>query len=135
MRVYTVKAVTKQDTLTIVQLEPEKAPLFLEDEIPSGCLQHIIANLSKHGRTLEGPCNKMCRILCTVHMDDNNSRNAPISATLIQSIWLRSADNKDTFRHYRGIEVLIEMFKLYRNSIVAKALSHVLSGNGKNKTY
>ena len=48
---------------------------------------------------------------------------------------LHTADNKDTFRHYKGIEVLIEMFNLYRNSTVANALSHVLSGNGKNKTY
>ena len=47
---------------------------------------------------------------------------------------LHSADNKDTFRRYRGIEVLIEMFSLYRNSTIAKALSHVLSENGINKT-
>ena len=130
-----MKAVTKQDTLTIVQIEPEKAPLLLEDEIPSGCTRYIIANLSKDKKPPEDLCNKMCRILCTVHMDDNNSRNTPISAALIQSICLYLADNKDTFRHYMGIEVLIEMFKLYRNSTVANALSHVLSGNGKNKTY
>ena len=82
MKTYTVKAVTKQDTLTIVQLEPEKAPLLLENEIPSGCTQHIVANLSKDKKHSEDLCNKMCRILCTVHMDDNNSRITPITVAL-----------------------------------------------------
>ena len=74
MRTYTVKVVTKQDALTIVQLEPEKAPLFLEDDIPSGCTQHIIKNLLERGRISDKLCNKMCRMLCAVHMDDINSR-------------------------------------------------------------
>ena len=82
MRTYKIKAITRQDALTIVQLEPEKAPLLLEGDIPSGCTQHIIANLLKYGKTSEELCNKMCRILCTVHMDDNNYRITPITVAL-----------------------------------------------------
>lgn len=37
----------------------------------------------------------------------------------------------DTFRRYKGIEVLIEMLKLYRDPFVAQALTHTLKGNGK----
>ena len=41
-----------------------------------------------------------------------------------------TADNKDAFRRYKGVEVLIEMLKIHKSAHVAKALSHVLSGNG-----
>ena len=74
MRKYTVKEVTKQDTLTIVRLEPQKVPLLLEDGIPPGCIQHIITNLLKHGKESEEQCNRMCEILCKVYMDDYFSR-------------------------------------------------------------
>ena len=69
-----MKEVTKQDTLTIVQLEPQKVPLLLEDEILPGCIQHIITNLSKHGKESEEQCNKMCEILCKIDLDDDSSR-------------------------------------------------------------
>ena len=41
------------------------------------------------------------------------------------------ADNKDTFRKYKGVEILIEMLKEYKTVVVAKTLTHVISGNGK----
>ena len=41
------------------------------------------------------------------------------------------ADNKDAFRRYKGVEVLIEMLKEHKGTAVAKALTHVLSDNGK----
>ena len=42
-----------------------------------------------------------------------------------------AADNKDTFRRYKGIEILIGMFSVHKSVQVAKALKHVLSGNSK----
>ena len=74
MRKYTVKEVTKQDTLTIVQLEPQKAPLLLENEIPPGCIKHIISNLSRHEKGSEEQCNKICEMLCKIDLDDDSSR-------------------------------------------------------------
>ena len=68
-----MKEVTKQDSLTIVQLEPQKAPLLLKDEIPPGCIQHIISNLSKYGKESEEQCNRMCEILCKIDLDDDSS--------------------------------------------------------------
>ena len=74
MRKYTVKEVTKQDSLKIVQLEPQKFPLLLEDDISPGRIQHIITKLSKHGKESEEQCNKMCEILCKIDLDDDSSR-------------------------------------------------------------
>ena len=45
------------------------------------------------------------------------------------------ADNKDNFRRYRGIEILIDMLKEQKSGVVAKALAHVISGNGKLTQY
>ena len=73
MRKYNVKEITKQNSLTIVQLEPQKTPLLLENEIPPGCIQHIISNLSKHGKETEEQCNRMCEILCKIDLGDNSS--------------------------------------------------------------
>ena len=69
-----MKEVTKQGSLTIVQLEPQKAPLLLENEISPGCIQHIISNLSSHGKESEEQCNRMCEVLCNVYMSDDSSR-------------------------------------------------------------
>ena len=74
MRKYIVKEVTKQDSLTIVQLEPQKASLLLEKEIPLGRIQHVISNLSKNGKESEEQCNKMCEILCKIDLNDDSSR-------------------------------------------------------------
>ena len=74
MRKYTVKEVTKQDTLTIVQLEPQRVPLLLEDGIPPGRIQHIISNLSMHGKKAEEQCDRICEMLCNIDLDDDSSR-------------------------------------------------------------
>lgn len=72
MRKYKVVSVTKEDSFDIVQLEPMGSPLFLGDEIPAGCTQHIITNIMKYGKTQKPVCDKMCNILCNVHMSDND---------------------------------------------------------------
>ena len=74
MRKYNVKEVTPQGSLTIVRLEPQKEKLLLEEEIPPGCIQHIILSLSKHGKVSEDLCNRICKMLCSVYMDDYSSR-------------------------------------------------------------
>lgn len=74
MRRYRVKSVTKQDSFDIVQLEPMGSPLFLEEDIPGGCIQHIITNILRYGRSSKDLCDKMCSILCRVHMEDADSR-------------------------------------------------------------
>ena len=74
MMKFRVKEVTEQDGLKIVQLEPVKGELFLEKEVPPGCTQHIISNLLKHGKESKEFCDKMCRILCRVYLDDSSSR-------------------------------------------------------------
>ena len=42
-----------------------------------------------------------------------------------------TADNKNAFRRYKGIEVLAEMLNEHKNVTVTKALIHVLEGSGK----
>ena len=49
---------------------------------------------------------------------------------LSQLIKTIAADNKDEFRRYKGVEVLIDMLETYKSAQVAKALIHVLNGNG-----
>ena len=71
---FRVLGVTQQDHFKVVQLEPQKAPLLLEDEISPGCIQYIISNLLNHGRGSKEVCDKMCKILCKVYMDDYSSR-------------------------------------------------------------
>ena len=66
--------VTKQDELKIVQVESVKECLLLEDEISPGCIQYIVSNLSKHGKESKETCDKMCRILCNVYIENNSSR-------------------------------------------------------------
>lgn len=70
---FVVKSVSKQDELTLVVLEPKEQPLLLEDEIPPGCIQHIISELKENSGSKEA-CDRVCDILCSVHMDDNTSR-------------------------------------------------------------
>ena len=74
MRKYTVREITKQDSLTVAQLEPQKVPLLLEDKILPGRIQHIISNLSKHGKESEEACNKICEMLYKIDLDDDSSR-------------------------------------------------------------
>ena len=69
--------------LTIVQLEPQRVPLLLEGEITPGCIQHIISNLVKYGKDSKEICDKMCRILCRVHMYDDSSRKSQPNLTLL----------------------------------------------------
>ena len=42
------------------------------------------------------------------------------------------ADNKNLFRRYGGIDVLIDVFEKLKSEHVARALEHVLKGNGKS---
>ena len=74
MSEFVVKGITKQGSLTIVQLDPLKVQLFMEDKVVPGCIQHIIFNLSKGGYESKDLCDRMCEILCKVDMDDYSSR-------------------------------------------------------------
>ena len=69
-----MKEVTKQDSLTIVQLEPQSIPLLFENKIPPGCIQHIILALLKRGKESNEVCDKMCNILCKINLDNSASR-------------------------------------------------------------
>ena len=44
-----------------------------------------------------------------------------------------TADSKDAFRRYNGVEVLIEMLRAHKDAQVARALVHVLRDNGKKR--
>ena len=132
MKKYTVKEITKQDTLTIVQLEPQKGVLLLEDENPPGCMQHIITYLSRYGKESEEQCNRMCEMLCKIDLDDDSSRKSKPQTSFFCQSFL--ADNKDTFRRYKGVEVLIETIRKHKSTVVTKALIHVLTGNSKTQT-
>ena len=70
-----VNGITEQGEFKIVQVEPVKGEkLLFEDEIPPGCIQHIITNLSKYGKQSKEVCDKLCKVLCKVYMDDCSSR-------------------------------------------------------------
>ena len=129
MRKYIVKEITKQDTFTIVQLEPQNTPLLFEEEIQPGCIQHIISSISKYGKESEEQCNRMCKILCQVDLDDYSSRKQVKRRQTFATVF--AADNKNTFRRYRGVVVLIEMLRTHKNVEIVKTLIHVLSRNGK----
>ena len=78
-----MKEVAQQGSFTIVSLVPQKAQLLLDEEIPPGCIQHIILSLSEHGKESEDWCNRMCKILCSVYMDDYSSRKHKTSMRYI----------------------------------------------------
>lgn len=92
MLAFVVRDVTKKDNLTVVALEPLDKPPFLEDVVPSGCIQHIKSILMNDVKSKE-ICSKMCDILCNVYMDDDNSRNKliflylPILFSLTNSVF------------------------------------------------
>ena len=71
-----VRGVTAQSGLKIVQIEPVKGSLLLEDDIPPGCIKHIVSNLLKHGKGSKDICDKMCQILCDVYLDDCSFRKS-----------------------------------------------------------
>lgn len=130
MREYNVKDVTKQGSLTIVQLGSHKAPLLLEKEILPGCIQHIIVNIIKEGKKSNDVCDRMCDILCNTYMNnDDSSRKTEIN-NFFPMLFI--ADSKDAFREFKGVEVLIELLKKNKSAPVAKALTHVLTGNGNS---
>lgn len=71
---FVVKSVTKQDdNLTVVVVEPVKQSLFLEDEIPPGCIQHIISSLMENRDSKEDSI-RLCDILSNIYMEDDSSR-------------------------------------------------------------
>lgn len=74
MASFAVKSVTKQDDLTVVAVEPVKQTLILGDEIPPGCIQHVVSNLLSNASSKED-CNRMCDVLCNINMNDDDSRN------------------------------------------------------------
>lgn len=75
---FVVKSMAKQDDLTIVVVEPVEQPLLFEDDIPPGCIQHIIYALHENEDSKED-CVRLCNILSNVYMDDYNSRKSTIS--------------------------------------------------------
>ena len=70
---FTVKDVKEQDGLTFVVVEPLEQSLLLSDEIPTGCIQHIVLALES-GKDSKETCARLCNILSNVCMDDYNSR-------------------------------------------------------------
>ena len=74
MQKFLVNAVAMEGPLTIVQVEYLGQPLLLEDKMPPGCIQYIVAELSVDGEKSEEVCSKMCRILCSLDMNDKTSR-------------------------------------------------------------
>ena len=78
MMKFKVIEVTKQGIITV---EPVKGGLVLEDEIPPGCIRHIISNFLKHGKESKEACDKMCKILCRVNLDDSSSRKSNTSSS------------------------------------------------------
>ena len=67
---FIVRETTEQEGLKIVQIEPMRGIFLLDDEVPLGCIQHIISSLMRYGKESKEICDKMCRILCNIHMDD-----------------------------------------------------------------
>ena len=73
---FRVRGVTEESGLKIVQIEPVKGSLLLENDIPPGCIQYIVSNLLKHGKGSKDICDKMCQILCGVYLDDCSFRKS-----------------------------------------------------------
>ena len=80
MTKFRVREVTEQNSFKIVRVEPMKGMLLLEDEIPPGCIQHIISNLMRYEKESKEVRDKMCWILCKVYMDDDSSRKSQTSS-------------------------------------------------------
>ena len=73
---FVVKKVAKQDdNLTIVVVEPVEQSLLLKDDIPPGCIQHIIYALHENEDSKEDSI-RLCNILSNVYMEDYNSRKS-----------------------------------------------------------
>ena len=68
-----MKSVIEQDGLTIVVVEPFEQSLLLSDEIPAGCIQHIVSALES-GKDSKEACVRLCNILSNLYMGDDNSR-------------------------------------------------------------
>lgn len=127
MMKFVVKSVTKQENITVVALEPLNQPLLLENEIPPGCIQHIILTLENNMESKE-ICDKMCDILCNVNMDDDNSRNYNhfILVYVLFILFPFLADNRRQFKEYYGIWVLCDLFEEYKGLPIFKALVHII---------
>lgn len=70
---FKVKSVTNHDKFTYVVVEPLKEPPFLEEVIPSGCIQYIFQELLEN-KDSKDACCRLCDILCNVFMEDSTSR-------------------------------------------------------------
>lgn len=73
MMKFVVKSVKNQEQLDFVVVEPLEQPLLLDEDIPPGCIQHIISALVKNKKSKE-ECDRVCDILCNINIDDNASR-------------------------------------------------------------
>ena len=84
-----VKEVTEQDELKIVRVEPMEGKLLFKDTTPPDFIQHIIANLIKHGKKSKEECDRVCNILCKAYMDGCKTQGLPaISLAPFASIYL-----------------------------------------------
>lgn len=130
MTKFEVKNVIAEVDCTTVVLEPIEQPLFLQNEIVPGCIQHILSILKKNKDKKE-ECVKMCDILCDVNMDDNDSRKFYIYKQShlyhIRNALMILADNRDTFNIYGGINLLFSLFEKHRDLSIIKALAHAAS--------
>ena len=76
----------------------------------------------KNGVTEHVRCYVRLIWMMTLHVKTQNKRifDAPFLA-----------DNKDAFRKYRGVEILIKVLREYKSAAVVKAIIHVITGNSK----
>ena len=137
---FTVKSVTEQDDLTVVVVEPAEQSLLLSDEIPAGCIQHIVSAL-QNNKDPKDTCSRLCNILSKVHMDDVNSRKQTRSThslgdetDLFRLCWIL-ADSTRMFRDYGGVELLCKLFKKHKDLSIAMALAHVLEKRSSIHSY
>ena len=108
---FTVKDVKEQDGLTFVVVEPLEQSLLLSDEIPTGCIQHIVLALES-GKDSKETCARLCNILSNVCMDDYNS-----------------PDSRRMFKDYGGFKLLCKLFEKHRDLNITMALAHVVDKN------
>ena len=128
---FVVKSVTKEDdNLIIVVVEPAKQSLLLEDEIPPGCIQHIISSLMENRDSKEDSI-RLCDILSNIYMDDDSSRKPMLSMPSFISFLSNPipADNRKMFRRYNGVNILCKLFEKHRDLSIVHALGHVMDSH------
>lgn len=71
---FEVTSVSKQSSFTIVRIRALKSTLLLDEEIPPGCIQHIVSGLMKQDKMPRKLCDKLCFVLLKTPLYDSGSR-------------------------------------------------------------